>query len=509
MEKQDHIPAGIDDLAVYIPQLYLPIATLAEARGIEYAKLNKGLGLTAMAVPDVGEDAATMMANAVRELIEKNELHPSQVGRLYLGTESAIDGAKPTATYALQMLQDYFAPTYGEDCFINCDVVDLTFACIGAVDALQNTLDWVRAKDGRIGIIVASDNAKYELASTGEYTQGAGAIATLVKRHPRLLAIDPDWGVSTRAVYDFYKPLRRVKKSDIITEVLQLADRNHVDVDQLTRQLQQGVEVNGVLDSNEQLLTIHKDTPVFDGPYSNDCYQERIKDALLHYRHETNTPDSEPTAIQWDRLIFHLPYAFQARRMFGEIFWRETQQTPQAELLAEQIGLALPQAADFEDDKTYQKALTGFWRAVTKTALYNHFIEERIAPSEEASGLVGNMYAGSIFLALVGTLEAGFMQKNLATGATFGFFAYGSGSKSKVFQAHLQPGWEQVVQGFKLNDRLHQRTAIDYPTYEQLHRQALEQPVEKNPVTFRQIAMTEEGKRAYFIPARREQAASV
>ena len=139
MEKQEHISAGIDDLAVYIPQLYLPIATLAETRGIEYAKLNKGLGLTAMAVPDVGEDAATMMANAVRELIEKNDLHPRQIGRLYLGTESSIDGAKPTATYALQMLQEYFAPTYGEDCFINCDVVDLTFACIGAVDALQNT----------------------------------------------------------------------------------------------------------------------------------------------------------------------------------------------------------------------------------------------------------------------------------------------------------------------------------------------------------------------------------
>lgn len=500
MEKQEHIPAGIDDLAVYIPQLYLPIAALAEARGIEYAKLNKGLGLTAMAVPDVGEDAATMMANAVRELIEKNELHPRQIGRMYLGTESAIDGAKPTATYALQMLQEYFAPTHGQDCFVNCDVVDLTFACIGAVDALQNTLDWVRAKEGRIGIIVASDNAKYELASTGEYTQGAGAIATLVKRHPRLLAIDPDWGVSTQAVYDFYKPLRHVRKSDIIKEVLQLADRNHVDIEQLTHQLQQGVEVKGILDNNEQLLTLHKTTPVFDGPYSNDCYQERIKAALEHYRHETKTPRHEPTATQWDRLIFHLPYAFQARRMFGEIFWWEIQQTPQAALLAEQVGLAFPQAADFEDEITYQEALAGFWRIVTKTPLYSSFVKERIAPSETASGLVGNMYAGSIFLALLGTLEWGLMQGDLSAGAVFGFFAYGSGSKSKVFQAHLQAGWEQVAQGFKLQQRLQERTAIDYTTYEQLHRQALEQPVVKNTSVFRQTAITEDGKRSYFIP---------
>ncbi|MGH1433900.1 MAG: hydroxymethylglutaryl-CoA synthase family protein [Lewinella sp.] len=504
MEKYEQIPAGIDDLAAYIPEVYLPIATLADARGIEYAKLNKGLGLTAMAIPDVGEDAATMMANAVRELIEKNDLRPQQIGRMYLGTESAIDGAKPTATYALQMLQAYFTPIYGPDCFLNCDVVDLTFACIGAVDALQNTLDWVRAKEGRLGIVVAADNAKYELGSTGEYTQGAGAIATLVKRHPRLLAIDPDWGVSTRAVYDFYKPLRQVKKSDVIAEALQLASRNYVDVEQLTQQLQNGIEVKGVLDSNEQLLTLHKDTPVFDGPYSNDCYQERIKDALINYRHETNAVNGEPTAIQWDRLVFHLPYAFQARRMFGEIFWQETQQTAQAAALAEQIGLELPQSTDFEDEVVYQKALTGFWRAVTKTPLYRSFVAERIAPSEEASGQVGNMYAGSVFLALLGTLEAGLEQNNLSPDAVFGFFAYGSGSKSKVFQGRLQTGWEQVVQGFKLRQRLAERTAIDYATYEQLHRQALDSPVVKRSSYFRQTNITEDGKREYFIPASKE-----
>ncbi|MEZ4984091.1 MAG: hypothetical protein R2795_03475 [Saprospiraceae bacterium] len=71
MDTYRHTMTGIDDISVYIPKLYLPISTLAEVRGIAYAKLNKGLGLTAMAVPDAGEDAATMMANAVKDLIEK------------------------------------------------------------------------------------------------------------------------------------------------------------------------------------------------------------------------------------------------------------------------------------------------------------------------------------------------------------------------------------------------------------------------------------------------------
>ncbi|PSR15402.1 MAG: hypothetical protein DA408_16530 [Bacteroidetes bacterium] len=499
MEKHTSSQVGIDDLAAYIPQLYLPIESLAAARGIEYAKLNKGLGLTAMAVPDAGEDAATMMANAVRELLEKNALSPSQIGRLYLGTESAIDGAKPTATYALQMLTAYFAPRYGADCFLNCDVVDLTFACIGAVDALQNTLDWVRADQERIGIVVASDNAKYELDSTGEYTQGAGAVAVLVRHQPRLLALGAHWGVSTRAVYDFYKPLRKVKKGDLIAEALHLANRNHVDIDQLVHQLaHQGLGVNGVLDSNEQELTLHKDTPIFDGPYSNDCYQERIAEALAHFCRQTAT--TAAVVNTWDQLLFHLPYAYQARRMFGEVFWRASQGTPLAAQLQEQVGLPEPQAADFPAAEDLTQARAGFWRAVTKTPLYQELVQTRIEPSERASSLVGNMYTGSILLALMSALETGLQAGTLAAGQQLGFFAYGSGSKSKVFTGTLQAGWANVTQRFQLFHRLQHRQPLDYAAYEQLHRQARTTPLAPSADRFYQTAIDAQGVRSYHIP---------
>ena len=255
---------GIDDMSVYIPQLYLPIEQLAEARGLNYDKLSKGLGLLEMAVTDVREDAATMAANAVLDLIHKNDLEPGQIGRLYMGTESALDGAKPTATYVLSMLQDHFGDTYGPSCFLHCDVVDLTFACIGAVDALQNCLEWAAAKEGRIGIVVAGDEAKYEMNSPGEYTQGAGAVAMLVGRSPRLLAIDPDFGVATRPAFDFFKPPRQVSKREIIKEVLDLlpdVSGDDVNLDALEAKLAEGLEVNGVLDCNERSLTLHKVHP--------------------------------------------------------------------------------------------------------------------------------------------------------------------------------------------------------------------------------------------------------
>jgi len=76
-------PVGIDDIAAYIPRHYLPIETLAVERGIEPDKLTKGLGLTAMALPDVYEDTATMAANAARQLIERNGLKPQDLGRMF------------------------------------------------------------------------------------------------------------------------------------------------------------------------------------------------------------------------------------------------------------------------------------------------------------------------------------------------------------------------------------------------------------------------------------------
>lgn len=477
-------PIGIDDMSAYIPHLYFPIAALAETRDLEYAKLNRGLGLEAMSITDAHEDAATMAANAVLELILKNDLDPQRIGRIYLGTESALDGAKPTATYTLDMLNAYFAPQYGPDCLLNCDVVDLTFACVGAVDALQNTLDWVRAGTDRIGIVVASDIARYELGSGGEYTQGAGAIALLVKENPRLLSIGQHWGVATRPVHDFFKPLRQVTRAEIIREVLQLFEGEHVDVEALAEQLSAGIEVKGILDANEAVLNLHKSTPVFDGPYSNDCYQQRIGEALAHYLKQSGSSQKLPIIDQWDRLVFHLPYAFQARRMFSEIYADTLQQRGEWTSWLAANDLSEPEAEQFDSEAAYQKAKARLLRAVTKTADYRDFVREKIEKGERASSLMGNLYAGSLFLSLMSTLSAGLAEDEELTGAQIGFFGYGSGSKSKVFVGEVQADWRKMTTRFRLFERLAQRQAVDYETYEQLHRGRLTRSVLPPEETF-------------------------
>ena len=95
---------GIDDIAIHFPRLYFDMEDFAKLRGADFGKLNRGLGLAAMAIPDVHEDTATMGANAVRRLLDRNGLDPNAIGRIYLGTESALDDSKPTETYIMEML---------------------------------------------------------------------------------------------------------------------------------------------------------------------------------------------------------------------------------------------------------------------------------------------------------------------------------------------------------------------------------------------------------------------
>jgi hydroxymethylglutaryl-CoA synthase len=468
------VAIGIDDMSLYVPKIYFDIKDLAEIRDLEYPKLNKGLGLSKMAILDVHEDTATMAANAVADLIDKNNLHPSTVGRLYLGTESALDGSKPTATYILEMLRNKYKGKYGEDCFLNCDVVDLTFACVGGVDAMQNTIDWVAGGKDRIGIVVASDNAKYELGSSGEYTQGAGAVAILIKRNPRLIAFDATWGVATLGVHDFYKPKRTATKAQIIQEVLELAAIQNGSVEKYLDRLPNSLDVNGVLDSNDEKVTIHKDTPVFDGQFSNQCYQDRIGEAFEHFKKQKISKgeletENKNLLDEWEQLIFHLPYAFHGKRIFSDIFAKEVKKSGQWDAIRADLGLDEPQLENFECRKDYDKAYALFLRGVSQTPQYKSFVKQKIEKGQRASSLVGNMYTCSIFLALMSVLEVEWLGNQDLTDKKLGFFAYGSGSKSKVFQGTVQPTWKTIVERFHMFDILEQRQPIEKDIYHNLH----------------------------------------
>ncbi len=458
---------GIDDMALYVPALYLELSDLATARGIAYEKLKHGLGLERMAVVDCHEDAATMAAEAILELFKKNNLNPKDIGRIYLGTESALDGAKPTATYAAGMVEDALAAQYGERSLRRCDVVDLTFACIGATDALQNCLDWVRANPQRQAIVVASDMAKYELESTGEYTQGAGAVAMLVKHNPRLLAVSDTFGVGMESVHDFFKPRRAVSKVSLITAVLNETNNGGYDLDLILKSLSANQQTPFSFPDKD--LDIFRETPVFDGQYSNNCYLQRALEALEHFGEQAEGSVNTPIYDRWLRMIFHLPYAAHARRIGVDIFLSEMNRIGQLADLESIANVSKPDEQNFEDLKSFEKAKNTYAKAISETEAYRQFVEQKLSAAAQASSQVGNVYTASIFLALMSALEIETQNTTDVIGQKYGFVAYGSGSKSKVFEATLQADWKTVAEGFSLFKKLDNRQQISFDDYKNLH----------------------------------------
>ncbi|MFV0211243.1 hydroxymethylglutaryl-CoA synthase [uncultured Empedobacter sp.] len=402
---------GIEAASIYVPHIYLPIKDLAIQRNIDPDKLEIGLGLKKMAILDVHEDTATITANALLKLIINFNINPNEIGRIYLGTESALDGAKPTATYAVQLVESVLENQFGERPFKHTDVVDMTFACVGGVDALHNSIDYVRVNPAKKAIVIAADYAKYGLESTGEYTQGAGAVAMLISNQPDLIAFDNNWGIGMESVFDFFKPHQATSNRNILN----------------------------ALETTKSEIEIFSDEPVFDGQYSNECYKNRVREAYFNFKDQTNVEGK--LYENWRYIAFHLPYAFQGKRMFSDVF-------------------ALENGQDNSNDNL---------KIISKSDEYKALIKEKVEPTQRASSEIGNMYTASIFTAFLSALQVSTDNNEDLTGKTVGFISYGSGSKSKVFQGKIGEGWKDVMNKVDLFNYLNQREAISFEQYEDLH----------------------------------------
>ena len=290
--------AGIDDISLYIPNLYLEASDFAKARGLDPAKLQRGLGVEQMAIVDTNQDPACLAANACLNLMQKNKLSPEKIGRLYVATESAFDESKAMNSYVIGMLEQ----VYGNESFGHCGGIECKFACVSGSYALYDNTNWIRAgeAEGQNAIVVVSDIAKYDLGSSGEVTQGAGAIAMLLNDNPRLLAFDPKvTSTSIKNEYDFYRPFG-------------------------------------------------KETPIVHGQYSNLLYLIQVKNALASYKEKilktglVTLKDDETILDHIDYLNMHLPYSNMGKKALAYLVRHEWRDLPRWKDIIAEIGMEEP-----------------------------------------------------------------------------------------------------------------------------------------------------------------------
>ena len=449
---------GIDAIDYYIPNLFVDMQDLSLARDIPYEKLSQGLGLKKMSIPDSNEDTASLAANALLELITKNKINPSDIGRIYLGTEPGLDSSKPISSYVIEIVEDLLSEKFGSRSFKNCDIVDLTFACIGGVDALENCIDWVKGGSKRKAIVIATDIAKYHLGSTGEYTQGAGALSLLITENPKMISISNIWGVASKGIGDFFKPRRIFNKKDIFKEAASLMGTNPSDEEVLEILANNGSKF---WNSSNKKIEVYKEEPVYEGQFSNESYQERIYEALDHFKNQKNIN----FLTEWAFLIFHLPYAYHGRKMILEKWIQWLEENGEIDNLYNEVG---------QEDNNRKEWL----KLVSKSKMFNEFIQKKIMPGELASAEIGNMYTGSIFMALISLLSSALEKGEDIKNAKIGFLSYGSGSKAKIFEGTLESQWEETIKELDLFSKLNNRIKIDIDSYERLHNNESVSPLD-------------------------------
>jgi len=424
--------AGIDDIAIYIPRLYLDARDFAKARGLDPEKLERGLGIGQMAIVDTNQDPACLAANACLRVMQKNKLTPDKIGRLYVATESSFDESKAMNSYVIGMLEQ----VYGKDTFGHCGGIECKFACVSGSYALYDNTNWIRAgeSEDKYALVVVSDIAKYDLGSSGEVTQGAGAIAMLLNDNPRLLSFDPKvTSTSIKNEYDFYRPFG-------------------------------------------------KETPIVHGQYSNLLYLIQVKNALIDYKRKVKKTgliklkEGETILDYVDYLNMHLPYSNMGKKALAYLVRHEWRDLPRWKKIIEEIGMEEPIPKDPRgtiestlEDADFMANDHQFTKLFTSTEMYAELYESKLASSLIASKMIGNLYTASLYLGFRSSLEFEYQKGVDLEGKRVGFCSYGSGASAMIFSGVIQPEYAQVVKDMNLEAELGPRTKLSLDEYEELH----------------------------------------
>jgi len=424
--------AGIDDISIYIPRLYLDAGDFAKARGLDPEKLERGLGIGQMAIVDTNQDPACLAANACLKVMQKNKLTPDKIGRLYVATESSFDESKAMNSYVIGMLEQ----VYGEDTFGHCGGIECKFACVSGSYALYDNTNWIRAgeSEDKYALVVVSDIAKYDLGSSGEVTQGAGAIAMLLNDKPRLLSFDPKvTATSIKNEYDFYRPFG-------------------------------------------------KETPIVHGQYSNLLYLIQVKNALIDYKRKVKATgliklkEGETILDHIDYLNMHLPYSNMGKKALAYLVRHEWRALPRWKKIIEEIGMEEPIPKDPRgtiesvlQDAEFMTKDHQFTKLFTNTEKYVELYESKLASSLIASKMIGNLYTASLYLGFRSSLEFEYQNGIDLKGKRVGFCSYGSGASAMIFSGVIQPEYDQVVKDMNLEAEIGPRTKLSLDEYEELH----------------------------------------
>ena len=186
---------GIDKMAFATTNEYIDLRELATVRGDEPDKYTIGIGQDQQAVVPPTQDIVTLGAKAAAKLLTAEDKR--HLSTIIVATESGIDNSKASAIYIKHLL--------GLNDFIRA--VEVKEACYSGTAGIQFAKGLVTMNPQSTVLVIAADISRYGLATPGEVTQGAGAVAMLISANPHVLALEDTNVAYTKDVMDFWRPL--------------------------------------------------------------------------------------------------------------------------------------------------------------------------------------------------------------------------------------------------------------------------------------------------------------
>ena len=405
---------GISAITAYVPSYRVGLEDWCNWTDNSWDKISSIIGSGfRMLGPD--ESIYTMAANAVLDLIIENKIEPSQIGFLALGTESSTDNSAGTIIIK-GMVNDELKNRGLSPISNQCEVPEFKQACLSGIYALKNAVRYVNSDaPEKKAIVVCSDIALYQIGSSGEPTQGAGAVATLIESDPKIAEVNTAFSGSSSEYrqIDFRKPIQYRAEN-----------------------------LNGHSASD-------LDLPVFNGKYSASCYIDGTISALsnmsLNRGQSLSKLLNEAAAVFMHRPFHKMPMnAFSISYLYALANGDEDDHQEFYDLLAqaniqpEEIKKELKERPDLvtflqtDINKELFPKTNKALKSLNRIKPFKDKVLSKIKLGNELTKEMGNIYSGSIFAWLAAGIEDSIKNGKDLNGKDGLLIGYGSGDAAEV-----------------------------------------------------------------------------
>jgi hydroxymethylglutaryl-CoA synthase len=443
---------GVSAMSLYVPPFRVDLQDWCSWTDNNWEKISAVVGRS-FRVCGRHENVYTMAANAVLRLIRQNDIDPQRVGFLGLGTESSTDNA--AGAVIVRGMVDRALESLGRPRLSrHLEVPEFKHACLGGVYALKSALRYA-SSDGadRLAIVVSADVAEYERGSTGEQTQGAGAVAMLVERTPKLFGVDLAHAGSASDYRgpDFRKPFARHFSEGYATRTQRLSD-----------------------------------FPVFSGKYSTFSYLDETVHAVERMLSRLGV--SAGSYYQSVRgLFFHRPYHLMPVQAMSFLYVRGLARGDhhhdELRALCQEAGVdfdavlsetastpdlygALLQASEVADPYAATTAVAGLLR---KQRAFRQLLDEKMSLGSDTVRDLGNLYSAALPAWIAAGFEAAARQKQALAGAPLVAVGYGSGDAAEALPLYVVDGFEAAAARIGFAHSLEGSVTLTREQYEALH----------------------------------------